>query len=284
MARASVATIATLIALLASAPAWAQGKSGKTPGAGHGHQPGGSSGPKTPVAPTPSPGTASFTSWIDDATLLPTGVAWIAVSAGEWNSPAGRAIEAPVTALVAGVSPRLGVGAALPIDTFRDTTGATTSGVGDVSLFAKIGVRDPATHAVGIAVSPIIQISTPPDTASGRQASWALPVSLEVRGSHGRVYGSGGYFSSGSIFATGAIELRPAPRVALTGLIGHTYAVQSDTVTVSESRHRTDVSASIALLLSARAAVFASVGHAFSGNAAADGGPWVAGGFAVRVH
>ena len=284
MARVRVAAIVALTLAFAAGPAWAQGKSGNTPAAGKGHQPGGGNGPKAPSAPTPSPATASFTSWIDDATLLAPRTVWLAFSAGEWNSPAGRAIEAPVTAVVAGVAPRLGVGAALPIDTFRDTTGATTTGVGDVSLFAKIGVVDPSEHTVGVAVSPILQISTPTDGTSGRQADWALPVSLEVRGAHGRLYGSGGYFSSGSLFASGAIELRPAPRLALTGLLGHTYAVQSSTVPAGETRHRTDISGGIALLLSMRAAVFASVGHAFSGNATADGGPWFAAGFAIRTR
>lgn len=284
MPRAGVAAVLALTASLVAGPAWAQGKSGKAPGASHGHQPGGGNGPKTPSAPTPSPATASFTSWIDDATLLDPKTVWVAFSAGEWNSPAGRAIEAPVTAVVAGVAPHVGVGAGVPVDTFRDNTGATSTGLGDVSLFAKVGVIDPASHTVGIAVSPIVQISTPTDGTSGREANWALPVSLEVRGAHGRVYGTGGYFSSGSVFASGAVELRPAPRLALTGMLGHTYAVRSDTVPLGESRHRTDVSGSVALLLSMRAAVFASVGHAFSGNAAADGGPWIAAGFAFRTH
>ena len=284
MPRVRLAAIVALVVSLAVSPAWAQGKSGKTPGASHGHQPGGGNGPKTPSAPTPSPATASFTSWIDDATLLGPGTAWVALSAGEWNSPAGRAIEAPVIAAIAGIAPHLGVGAGLPVDTFRDTTGATSTGVGDVSMFAKIGVVDPSSHAVGVAVSPVLQISTPSDSTGGRQASWALPVSVEVRGAHSRVYGSGGYFSSGSVFATGAVELRPAPRIAFTGLLGHTYAVQSSTVPTGESRHRTDISGSVAIVLSRRAVAFASIGHAFSGNATADGGPWIAAGLAFRTR
>lgn len=283
MRRARVAAIVAT-AVLAAAPAWAQGKSGKTSAANHGHQPGGGSGPKAPSAPTPSPATASLNTWIDDATLIGPGTAWVALSAGEWNSPAGRAIEAPVGAFVAGLAPRVSVGGSLPVETFRDATGATASGVGDVSLFAKLGVVDPAAHVVGVAVIPIVQISPSADGSSGRQASWALPVSVEVRGSHARVYGTGGYFSGGSVFASGAIEVRPAPRLALTGMLDQTYAVQAtSTVVAGGTRHRTDVSGSLTVILSRRAAVFASVGHAFSGDATADGGPWIAGGLAFRT-
>lgn len=285
MTRASVVAVVVLAASLAASPAAAQGKSGKTPGDGHGHQPGGGNGPETPSAPTPSPATASFNTWIDDATLLDPRTTWIAFSVGEWNSPAGRAIILPSAAVIAGVAPRLGVGAALPVETFRDSTGTTSTSVGDISLFAKVGLVDPAAHAVGLAVTPLIEISTPPDGSSGRQANWALPVSLEVRGAHGRVYGSAGYFSTGSVFVAAALELRPAPRFALTGTLGHTYAtLASSVVAAGETRHRTDVSGTAAILLSTRAVFFGSIGHAFSGDAVADGGPWIAAGIAIRTR
>lgn len=282
MPRATVIAVVTVSAALICGVASAQGKSGNPPGGGKGkgHQPGGGSGPPAPTATTPSPATASFNSWIDDATVPAPGTAWFALSVGEWNSDAGRDIEAPVPAVVAGLAPHLSVGANLPIDTFQASTG-TTSGVGDVSLFAKLGLVDPASHPVGAAVIPVIQVS-PSATGSGRDVSWALPVSLEVRRAHGRIYGTGGYFSSGSIFASGAAELRVARRVALTGILGHTYAVDASTVPVGQSRHRTDISGSLALIASPRAIVFAAIGHAYSGNATADGGPWIAAGIVIR--
>lgn len=285
MRRASALTVAVLAATLVGSPAAAQGKSSKapTPSRGHGHQPGAGSGPAAPTAITPSPATASFNSWIDDATVLTTGAVWFSVSAGEWNSDAGRDIQAPVTAVVAGLAPHVSIGGNLPVDSFRDSTGVTTTDLGDVSLFGKIGLVDPSAHRLGVAVVPVVELMSAA-AGSGRSADWALPVSLEVRGSHGRVYGTAGYFSGGSIFGTTAVELRLAPKITITGRFGHTYAVDATTVPVGESRHRTDLSAVLMLTASPRAAVFAAIGHAYSGDATADGGPWFAGGIAFRTR
>lgn len=284
MPRAGVMAVVAISAALVSATASAQGKSGNPPGGGKGksHQPGAGSGPATPTAITPSPAAASFSSWLDDATVPAPGAAWFSLAVGEWNSDAGRDIEAPVPAFALGLAPHLSVGGNFPIDTFQDSTGTTASGVGDVSLFAKLGLVDPASHTVGAAIIPIIQLSPATDGSTGRDVSWALPLSLEMRGSHGRIYGTGGYFSSGSIFASGAAELRVAPRVAIAGILGHSYAVDASTVPLGQSRHRTDISAVLAFLASPHAIFFATIGHAYSGDPTADGGPWIAGGIVVR--
>jgi len=81
----------------------------------------------------------------DDASLLGAGATWVALSAGWWGTDTGREIEAPVVTAAAGLSPRVNLGAGVPIYHSQDASGVTQSGVGDVSLFAKVGLIDPAT-------------------------------------------------------------------------------------------------------------------------------------------
>jgi hypothetical protein len=151
-----------------------------------------------------------------------------------------------------------------------------------VSIFGKIGLVNPAAHGVGVALTPIVvEYTTVTSTGSQRQAAWAVPVGLEARGTHGRVYGSIGYFSSGALFANGAGEWSLTSKFGLSGTLGVTRATGSAVQTAS-SLHRVDTSASAFVLPSPAVSLFVAVGRSFSGDPLLDGGPWVAAGIAIH--
>jgi len=269
-----------LVMALLVEPAAAQGKSGQSPGKNKPTHPGG--GPPTQAA-TPTPATAPLESWLDDATPVGFRTTWVSVAAAEWSSDAGRMIEAPIVSVATGVAPRLSLGASLPAYYFEDPSGVTQTGIGDVPLFAKIMLVNPAAGGVGLAVTPLMEVSSQAPVAGASRVTWAVPVSVEARMTGARVYASGGYFSSGAVFGTGALEIALAPRVRVTGLLGESYATNTTGLAVGTSRHRVDTSVMVTVRASPAAAVFAAVGHAFSGQPTVDGGPWIAGGLSFRV-
>jgi|SRR5579863_670519 len=261
-------------------PAAAQGKSGQAPGKDKPTHPGG--GPPTQVA-TPTPATAPFESWLDDATPIGFRTTWVSVAAAEWSNDAGRVIDAPIVSVATGVSPRLSLGASLPAYFFQDSSGGTQTGIGDVPLFAKIVLINPAASAVGVAVTPLMEVNSGTPAAGTSRVTWAVPVSVEARMTGARVYASGGYFSSGAVFGTGALEVALAPRLRVTGLLGESYATNTVGLAAGTSRHRIDTSVMVTARASPSAAIFAAVGHAFSGQPTVDGGPWIAGGLSFRL-
>jgi hypothetical protein len=253
------------------------------PGHGKPTHPGG--GPPVTQVGTPTPATVSLSSWLDDASPLGQGTTWLAVGVAEWNSDAGREVEAPIVSVATGLAPRVSVGVSMPVYYFQDSSGATQNGVGDVPLFAKIVLMDPGggSHRVGVALTPLVDVSSEAAADGASRVTWAVPVSIEVRMKNARVYGSGGYYSSGAAFGTGALEVTVAPRVRITATLGESYATEVDAAAAGASRHRTDISATAAVLVSRTAAFFGAVGHAFSGTPTVDGGPWIAGGLSMRL-
>jgi hypothetical protein len=274
-----------LLTLFGVASAAAQGKSGQAPAAGKGKptHPGG--GPPVTQVGTPTPASASLQTWLDDASPIGTGNTWVSLAGAEWRSDSGREIEAPITSVLTGVAPRLSLGASVPAYHFDAAGGGSQNGIGDVPIFAKLVVVNPADgeHHVGLAVTPLIDVSNEPVADGASRVTWAVPVSVEVRGTRSRVYASGGYFSSGAVFGTAALEVTAVPRVRLTATLGESYATSVTAIVAGASRHRIDASVSAAVAASRAAVLFVAAGHAFSGDPALDGGPWVAGGVAFRV-
>jgi hypothetical protein len=269
-----------LVIALSVEPAAAQGKSGQAPGKNKPTHPGG--GPPTQAA-TPTPATASLESWLDDATPVGFRTTWVSLAAAEWSSDAGRMIDAPIVSVVTGVAPRLSLGASLPAYYFQDPSGSTQAGIGDVPLFAKIMLVNPAASGVGVAITPLMEVSSETPAVGASRVTWAVPVSVEARMTGARVYASGGYFSSGAVFGTGALEVALAPRLRVTGSLGESYATNTLGLAAGTSRHRIDTSVMVTMRASRAAAVFAAVGHAFSGQPTVDGGPWIAGGLSFQL-
>jgi hypothetical protein len=190
-------------------------------------------------------------------------------------------MEAPIVDVSTGVRPRMSLGLSMPVCHDQDPTGGSSSGLGAISLFAKFRLVGPDDHRVGVAFSPLIQI----DTQSGAtdRVGATLPISIETRLGRTRAYGSTGVSTRGAVFGSGALEIAVADRTTVTGTLAHSYAMVATGVPIGDSPHRTDVSVAVGVRVSAAAAFFTAVGHAYSGATAVDGGPWIAGGISIRV-
>jgi hypothetical protein len=231
---------------------------------------------------TPTPATVTLASWITDASLAARGQASLAISVAHWRSPAGRDIEAPVIDIAAGVTPRLEVGGNLPVYHYQDVDGALTSGVRHMRVYAKVGLLAPATHRVGLACSPVLQVQG--SAATGSRVGWVLPFSGETRLGRTREYGSIGYSSGGAVFVTGAVEVPITDRLAASVTFGRSRATRIDASTADQPAARTDLSVTVARRMASSMAIYGAAGHAYSGDAAADGGVWLAGGLIVQFQ
>jgi len=80
------------------------------------------------------------------------------------------------------------------------------------------------------------------------------------------VFGSTGYFSQGSVFASGALEASVSPQLTLTGTLTQSHSTIDDLpgTTIVLSRTRTDVSGAVAWTLRPGFAFFGSVGRTIS--------------------
>jgi hypothetical protein len=159
-------------------------------------------------------------------------------------------------------------GASLPIYHFRDGTGLSETGVGNISLYGKWVMVDAAKtrHGVGLAVAPLVEM-TP---GAGDSFGWALPVNIEMRMSQMRVYGSAGYFSRGSMFATIAAQISAGSRVALSGNFGQSYA--------SAGTHQTTIGVGAFVSTTATSGLFVGIGQTFQPAELGPGGVSFGGG------
>jgi len=281
----SVRTIGiTLLCAVVATAAAAQGNSGSAPGqqkdkSSHGGAAAaaaGSASPATSVSSTSAPATSGssalyYGSWLDDASTMTPGSAWMGLSTAYWKSNTGRQLDAPVMMGAIGVSPRTQIGASLPIYHFRDAGGFSANGVGTISMYGKLMLVDPAgSSGVGLAMTPLLQLAP----ASDQHLGWALPVNVEARMRRARIYGSTGYFSRGSVFATVAADVPAGRKASFTGNFGRSFASGS---------HETDLGAGLALFTSPTTSVFISLGRAFMSDPAAAGGMSLGGGVSLTL-
>ena len=128
----------------------------------------------------------------------------------------------PVASAAIGINQRVQAGGSFSFYHFRDAEGLSESGAGSMTLYGKFLLMDPlsTTNAVGLAIAPLLEFSP----GSEHQIGWALPINVEVRRGDARIYGSTGYFSRGSIFATIGADVFVGSRVSISGNFGQSYA------------------------------------------------------------
>jgi hypothetical protein len=245
-------------------------------GNGHGHAYGlnknQGSAPSAAGAPTVTPaGTTAvrhFGSWLDDASLLPEGQAALSFGFGYWRAPSYREFDVPSVDASLGLTRRVQVGASLPYFRANQPGGPLAHGVGDVYLSSKIQLRDPssASHRAGFSIAPIVEVLSYAPEPGASRVSWALPFSAELQREGWRVYGSTGYFSRGSVFASGAIEVAVADRAWLTGALTQSHVVNDRPAldALGLARTRTDVSGGLAVALTPAWSVYGSLGRTLS--------------------
>lgn len=263
----------SFLLMTAPMPALAQGKSGsastknkqsRTPTASP------ATSAEATIVPSTS-GTLYYGSWLDDASILEPGAAWFGLSTAYWSAEAGRQIDAPVMAAGLGISRRANVGGSIPFYHYHDDTGLSAKGLGNVDVYGKIVLADPAgRRGLGLALAPLAEFSS----ASDRRFSWALPLNIEARASSARFYGSLGFYSRGSVFATIAAEFPAGSRASVTGTFGETYAGGGD-------GHLSNLGGSIAFFAAPAASLFASIGKTLGGTST--GGISIGGGVSILV-
>ena len=242
-----VRTITVVFVLLSPVAVAAQGN-------GHGHAYGlnknQGSAPSAAGAPVVTPAgpvaARHFGSWLDDATVLPEGKAALSFGFRVLEDAILPGVRRPVRGWHRGsdqTRPVRSEPAVLP----RQRTGRSA---GAWRRRRVSQLEDPAARSVDRRASGGLR-----DCAGGRgpelsTGAWSvaselgLPLNVELQREGWRVYGSTGYFSRGSVFASGAVELALSDRAWLTGTLSQSHVVNhKDAIdALGLARTRTDVS------------------------------------------
>jgi hypothetical protein len=271
--------------LFAAGPAFAQGRSDSAPGkakekskdASRASQSGLGS-PVTATTSTSAPAASAnavayFGSWLDDASIVEPGDVWVGLATGYWRGASNRQVDAPVVSAAVGISPRVHAGGSASFYHFRDAEGFSENGFGSFSLYGKFLIADPlrAPNAIGVAVTPLLELSP----GSTSPVGWAVPVNLEARHGDLRLYGSTGYFSRGSVFATMGLDIPVTSRVLLNGTFGQSYA--------RAGAHQTSFGIGASMGLTATSGIFVGVGQTLTPSEVGPGGVSIAGGLSFLL-
>ena len=289
--RAAAAALCVLIAT--AAPVLAQGK-------GHGNAFGhakttASAAPAAVTAAAAAPGGPSaeitgvrnFASWLDDASIIEPGSGMMSFSAGYWRMAGFSEVDVPSFDVGIGIARRVQAGASVPVYHASATGGPVSRGIGDMYLNAKVQLRGPAAGQggrIGVALVPLVQILSAEPALGESRVSWGLPVAIEVQRSGWRMYGSTGYFSRGSLFASGAIELPLGDRAWITGTLTQSHSTKADAGAdaIGLPSNRTDISGGVSWAPANRIALFGSLGRTLSRSHPTDTHLFVTGGVAVN--
>jgi hypothetical protein len=212
-------------------------------------------------APIAGTGVRNFGSWLDDATIQDPGSGYVSMGLSVFRTPVYREVDLPTIDVGFAVTPRLQVGMSVPYyhaDAVR--------GFGDVYLTAKYQLRAPSAHRAGFALIPMVEVLSVAPPSGGSRVQWALPVSVERQFRSWRAMGSGGYFSRGALFGSGAIEVELSRRAWATGSLSHSYSTERDDLSTALGfqRSRTDVSGGVTYALRPDVAVYGSLGRTIS--------------------
>ena len=229
--------------------------------------------PVTSTTATSAPATSAnaviyYGSWLDDASIIAPGDVWVSMSTGYWTADSNRQIDAPVVSAAVGINSRMHAGGSASFYHFRDADGLAESGVGSLSMYGKFLLIDAAanTKGMGLAITPLVEISP----GSQDEIGWALPVNVEKRRGDLRIYGSTGYFSRGSIFATVGADMPLGSRVSISGNFGQSFA--------RAGTHQSSFGIGAFVMLTATSGAFVGVGQTVMPTQFGPGGISLAGG------
>jgi hypothetical protein len=269
----------TVVVVTTVTPSFAQRRSGPPPGqAKRAQQVPNTSG--LVVSSAAAPDTVDVTTpagvrvrtlggWLDDASALAPGEAWLALSVTRWKMPIATGIDAPVVDASMGLSRRVQASITVPYFRVTDRDGGNFSGIGDLYIGSKIVLRDAATHTFGISAGPTLELlSTTSTTGTGlNRVNWILPVNVERRFSIGRVYASSGYFTRGVFFTSGAFEYVASDRLVVSAAGTHAYATDDEAISeqIGLGRRRIDVSGTAGYTVTPALVLFGSLGRTIWG-------------------
>lgn len=211
-------------------------------------------------------GVRNFGSWLDDASMMSEGMGFVSIGFGFFKSPVYREFDMPVMDSAVALHKRVQFGASVPYYHVGEPGGPTTRGLGDLYLSSKIQLREPTEKQLGFSVTPVLELlSAAPEPGESRMA-WGIPVNIELRRSKWRTFASAGYFSRGSLFASGAFEAQVSDSVWAIGSISRSHSIDSDPLSVALglSQTRTDVTGGGTVQVTPRVSVFGAVGRTIS--------------------
>lgn len=285
MTRLVCGLLALLFAVGTAAPALAQRRPhGVPPGLARQDpkpksNPTGSANADRPSPGTPSPVTGvdsasgaarfrSFGSWLDDASVLSPGEAWVTLSAQRWASPSFDGAGLPVADVAVGMTRRVQAFATLPVTRYGYPGEPRTHELGDIFAGVKVVLREPDGSRIGLSVTPALEIAgSDAMVESGMpRVSLVLPLNVEVPHAGGRVYASGGFFTRGAWFAGAALERQLSDAFVATG--GLSFMGARGDRTLSDAyglRHRRlDAFGALSWFASPALAIFGSAGRTLS--------------------
>lgn len=255
----------TLGACLAALPVAAQGK-----GNAFGHMKKGGGPAAATASELQLPGGAgvrNFGSWLDDASIMPEGAGALTLSLGYWRTPAFSEWDVPVADASVALTRRVQLGASMPYFHASEHGGPVARGFGDLYLSAKVQLREPSERrALGFSVTPLLEVASSAPSADQGRVSWAIPANVELQRRSWRAFGSAGYFSRGSLFASGAIEVPLNARTHITGTLSRSHSVKRDDLSTAlgYAQTRTDVTGGLSAAVSDTVTLFGAVGRTIS--------------------
>jgi hypothetical protein len=288
--RVAAAFLAAVIVMDGTAAAQGRGRgnaNGRSPQAGANSPARGTGQTSTaPVALQPSPSFPQFGTWLDDATTAARGAGYGSIGATYWRGSGGVSqIDAPILSVTYGIANRAQLSATVPFY-HASYEGSSGSGLDNVYISGKIAVVNPDAGEGGIfglAVGAVAEILSA-GFADASRTHWAIPLSVEIRGTAVRVYGSTGYFSRGAFFAAGALEWTTPTGTSLTASLAHSASVEGVTVATTASVPRAslrDASVFVSHPVSNAASLYAAGSRTFS-DTWIDGATSVSGGISFR--
>jgi hypothetical protein len=213
-------------------------------------------------------GVRNFGSWLDDASMLPVGQGALTLSFGYWRTPSFREWDVPTTDAAVALAPRVQVGVSVPYFHAAEPGGPVARGLGDLYLSAKVQLRDPSGtgRPLGFAVTPVLEVLSTDPAAGVSRYSWGLPVNVELQRERWRSFGSVGYFSRGSLFASAALEVALSERAFVSGTITQSHSIDRDDLSraLGFTQTRTDVSGALSTALNDTLTVYGAVGRTIS--------------------
>ena len=227
---------------------------------------GSESGSGAPSAPSDGIDVRSFGTWLDDASVMAEGNGFVTFGFAYWRGPAFREFDLPMLDSGVALHKRVQVGMSFPYYYANEPGGPVARGFGNVYMTTKVQLRDPASHAVGFAVTPMLEVLDSAPLPNGHRVNWALPANVEYRRDGWRAFGSGGYFSRGAVFGSGAIEATLSDHAWVMGSLSQSYSTKADALTeaLALPRGQTDLTGGLTVALSPNVAVYGTVGHTIS--------------------
>jgi hypothetical protein len=224
------------------------------------------SGPGAPSAPSDGIDVRSFGTWLDDASVMGQGNGFVTFGFAYWRGPGFREFDLPMLDSGVALHKRVQVGMSFPYYYANEPGGPVARGFGNVYMTTKVQLRDPASHPVGFAVTPTVEVLDAAPLPDGHRVNWALPANVEYRRAGWRAFGSGGYFSRGALFASGALEAALSEHAWVMGSLSQSYSTKADALTdaLALPRGQTDLTGGVTVAVGPNVAVYGTIGHTIS--------------------